>query len=180
MEMGWEETYWFIGRTRDGSSVTYDVRCHLLDEGGIVRHTFAVGYLSESRAEALQHWEMIRRYMQESPTDLPFPPLHLFVCTKPTVWNAFVIQLGIVNATKSPLLAVLGGVWACFRWASQKTCKTPSWPDDVEAVCQIPADDPYRLPEPWRAGQIRGMSEEDERKSVEYSQQALKAAQAYE
>lgn len=180
LDVDWESAYWFVGKIRDGRRLSYDLRCHILDDAGIIRHTFSVGSSCEYRAEVLQHWEMIRRYMEESPAALPFPPLHLSINTESTLWNCFVIQAGAVNGLKSLPLMVYGSIWAFFRWISQKTCRAPLWPAEIEAACQISEDDPYRQPEPWRMAEIHGVTDEDARKSIEYTQQAHAAAQDYE
>ena len=183
IDTDWEKSYWIVGKIRDGSRSSYDLRCHILDNDGLIRHTFSVGGESSYRAETLQHWEMIRRYMEESPAALPFPPLHLFTSTEPTLLNCFLIQVGAVsgfNGLKSLPYLVFGSIWAFFRWISQKTCRTPRWPAEVEAVCQIAEDDPYRLPEPRRVGEPGEMSEEDFRQEADYTRSAKKAALAYE
>ena len=183
IDIDWEKSYWIVGKIRDGWHSSYDLRCHILDNDGLIRHTFSVGGESSYRAEILQHWEMIRRYMEESPAALPFPPLHLFTSTEPTLLNCFLIQVGAVsgfNGLKSLPYLVFGSIWAFFRWISQKTCRTPRWPAEVEAVCQIAEDDPYRLPEPRRVGEPGEMSEEDFRQEADYTRSAKKAALAYE
>ena len=183
IDIDWEKSYWIVGKIRDGWHSSYDLRCHILDNDGLIRHTFSVGGESSYRAEILQHWEMIRRYMEESPAALPFPPLHLYTCTESTLWNCFLIQVGAVSGLdglKSLPFLIFGSIWAFFRWISQKTCRTPRWPAEVEAVCQVAEDDPYRLPEPRRVGEPGEMSEEDFRQEADYTRSAKKAALAYE
>lgn len=70
--------------------------------------------------------------------------------------------------------------WAFFRWISQITCRRPRWPDEVEAECQIPIDDPYRLAEPASSGEVVGLDEVAEAALFEYRQKAEAAALAYE
>jgi len=179
LDLDWEKVYWFIGRSRDGSHITFDLRCHILDAGGLVRHTFAVGYVAATRAEILQHWEMIRRYMEDSPAALPFPPLALVLSTKPTWRNCITIHVGGASG-HSPLFMLLTLPWAFFRWISQITCRCPCWPDEVEAECQIPIDDPYRLPEPVSCGEVVGLDKVAETALLEYREKAAAAALAYE
>lgn len=179
LDLEWDKVYWFVGRSRDGSDISYDLRCHILDAEGIVRETFAVGHFSSTRAETLQHWEMIRRYMEESPAVLPFPPLALVLSTEPTWRNCITIQVGGASG-HSPLFMLLTVPWAFFRWISQITCRRPRWPDEVEAECQIPIDDPYRLPEPASSGEVVGLDEVAEAALFEYRKKAEAAALAYE
>ena len=183
IDVDWEKSYWIVGKIRDGWHSSYDLRCHILDNDGLIRHTFSVGGESSCRAEILQHWEMIRRYMEESPAALPFPPLHLFTSTEPTLLNCFLIQVGAVsgfNGLKSLPYLVFGSIWAFFRWISQKTCRTPRWPAEVEAVCQIAEDDPYRLPEPRQTAERDGLTEEEFLQEIDYIRSAKEAALAYE
>ena len=70
--------------------------------------------------------------------------------------------------------------WAFFRWISQLTCRRPRWPDDVEEACQVPLDDPYRLPEPVSCGVVAGMDAAAEAALLEYREKAQLAAEAYE
>lgn len=177
--LGWNEFYWFVGRSKFGSGFIYDLRCHYLDSDGVVRFTCAVGHFFETRAEVLQHWEMIRRYMEESSVELPFPPLVLVVSAEPTWRNCMTIQVGGASG-HSPLFMLLTVPWAFFRWISQITCRRPRWPDEVEAECQIPIDDPYRLPEPASSGEVVGLDEVAEAALFEYRKKAEAAALAYE
>ncbi|GLX90411.1 hypothetical protein Pfra02_29790 [Pseudomonas fragi] len=179
LDLDWDKVYWFVGRSRDGSDISFDLRCHVLDADGIVRDTFAVGHFASTRAEILQHWEMIRRYMEESPAALPFPPLALVISTEPTWRNCITIQVGGASG-HSPLFMLLTVPWAFFRWISQITCRRPRWPDEVEAECQIPIDDPYRLAEPASSGEVVGLDEVAEAALFEYRQKAEAAALAYE
>ena len=179
LNLDWDGVYWFVGRSRDGSDISYDLRCHVLDAEGIVRDTFAVGHFASTRAEILQHWEMIRRYMEDSPAALPFPPLALVLSTRPTWRNCITIQVGGASG-HSPVFMLLTLPWAFFRWISQITCRRPRWPEEVEAECQIPIDDPYILPEPASSGEVVGLDEIAEAALFEYREKAEAAVLAYE
>ena len=175
----WKKGYWFVGRSKFGDGFIYDLRCHHLDSDGVIRFTYAVGHFSETRAEVLQHWEMIRRFMEESPEDLPFPPLVLVVSAEPTWRNCMTIQVGGLSGY-SYFFMLMTFPWAFFRWISQITCRRPRWPDEVEAECQIPIDDPYRLPEPASSGEVVGLDEMAEAALFEYRKKTEAAALAYE
>ena len=177
--LGWDEFYWFVGRSKFGYGFIYDLRCHYLDSDGVIRFTCAVGNFFDTRAQVLQHWEMIRRYMEESPGDLPFPPLALVVSAEPTLRNCITIQVGGLS-TYSPKFLLITVPWAFFRWISQMTCRRPRWPDEVEAQCQISIDDPYRLPEPASSGEVVGLDEVAVAALFEYREKAEAAALAYE
>ncbi|KMN16195.1 DUF6708 domain-containing protein [Pseudomonas weihenstephanensis] len=180
LALDWNKVFWFIGRSRDGSHYIYDLRGHVLDDEKIVRYTFAVGHYGETQAEILQHWEMIRLYMEESPASLPYPPLALSLSTQPTLRNCLLIQMGWLNTSQSGAVFLLSVVWGFFRWLALKTCRQPRWPADIEAACQIPANDPYRQTEPLRAGEFPDFGEAEELRQSEYIREARAAAEAYE
>lgn len=180
LTLEWNKVFWFIGRSRDGSRYIYDLRGHVLDDEKIVRYTFAVGQYGETQAEILQHWETIRLYMEESPAALPYPPLALSLSTQPTLRNCLLIQMGWLVSGRSPVVLLFGVVWGFFRWLALKTCRQPRWPADIEAACQIPANDPYRQTEPLRAGEFPDFGEAEELRQSEYIREARAAAEAYE
>ncbi|KRB04216.1 DUF6708 domain-containing protein [Lysobacter sp. Root690] len=76
----WDRAFFFIASSSPvggtASDVNLDLRCYVLSEdGSTVQHTFSAGNFSGNRAQVLQHWEMIRRYMEDGIDDLLFPPL---------------------------------------------------------------------------------------------------------
>lgn len=76
----WDRAFFFIASLSPvggtASDVNLDLRCYVLSEdGSTVQHTFSAGNFSGNRAQVLQHWEMIRRYMEDGIDDLLFPPL---------------------------------------------------------------------------------------------------------
>jgi len=182
----WDKAFLFPGRGRPigggDADWTYDLRCHVLDDNEVVRHTFAIGHhCGNSKAEVLQHWEMIRRYMEEGPQALPFPPLALYMSTEPTLRNAFIIQVGGMG---DGWLRIIAGVftvpWALARYLALKTCKEPKWPDWVEAACAVDPDDPYRQPEPRFAGDARTVGPDGDERYFAYVQKAAEQAAAYD
>ena len=182
----WDDAFIFIGEGRPvgggAAETTYDLRCHVLDDNEVVRHTFAIGHhCGNSKAEVLQHWEMIRRYMEEGPQALPFPPLALYLSTEPTLRNAFIIQVGGMG---DGWLRIIAGVftvpWALARYVALKTCKEPKWPDWVEAACAVDPDDPYRQPEPRFAGDARTVGPDGDERYFAYVQKAAEQAAAYD
>lgn len=76
----WQDVKFVIGRDKPlgpDEGHTYDLR-GLVMRGDQVVHTFAVGSDSgSSPAITLAHWEMIRHFMEEGRSALPFPPLQL-------------------------------------------------------------------------------------------------------
>ena len=180
MTLDWDKVHWCVGRGRDVGHYIYELRGHVLDDDGIVRYTFAVGQYRESHVEILQHWEMIRLYMEDSPTALPYPPMALTLSTRPTLRNCMLLNMSWLGAHLSKAVFILSVLWGFFRWLALKTCREPLWPNEVEAQCQIPANDPYQQKEPITAGDIPGFDDEDERRRSEYLEFARAAAAAYE
>lgn len=175
----WNKLYWFVGRSKFGSGFIYDLRCHDLGPDGVIRFTYAVGNFFDTSAEVLQHWEMIRCYMEGPLADLPFPPLVLVVSVEPTWRNCMTVQVGGLSGYSS-FFMLMTLPWAFFRWMSQLTCRHPRWPEEVEAACQIPPNDPYRLPEPKSSGEVTDMDGAAEVALFEYREKAEAAALAYE
>ena len=180
MTLDWDKVHWCVGRGRDVGHYIYELRGHVLDDNGIVRYTFAVGQYRESHVEILQHWEMIRLYMEDSPAALPYPPLALTLSTRPTLRNCMLLNMSWLGAHLSKAVFILSVLWGFFRWLALKTCREPLWPNEVEAQCQIPANDPYQQKEPITAGDIPDFDDEDERRRSEYLEFARAAAAAYE
>ena len=180
MTLDWDKVHWCVGRGRDVGHYIYELRGHVLDDDGIVRYTFAVGQYRESHVEILQHWEMIRLYMEDAPAALPYPPLALTLSTRPTLRNCMLLNMSWLGAHLSKAVFILSVLWGLFRWLALKTCREPLWPNEVEAQCQIPANDPYQQKEPITAGDIPGFDDEDERRRSEYLEFARAAAAAYE
>ncbi|MDQ0138753.1 DUF6708 domain-containing protein [Cupriavidus necator] len=132
----------------------------------LVRDTFAVGMDgSTSRGAVLEHWEMVRRYMEEDPQSLPFPPLALTVSTETTLRNMVITQVGgQFSGLLSILMLPITLPWALFRYLAMKTCKRPIWPEYVENACAIDPHDPRILEKPSYAGNAKtGGPEGDER-----------------
>lgn len=180
LALDWNKVYWFVGRSRDGAQYIYDLRGHVVDDEHMVRYTFAVGHYGETKTEVLQHWEMIRLYMEESPAALPYPPLALSLSTQPTLRNCVLIQMGCLITGQSSAEFMVSALWGFFRWLALNTCRQPRWPADVEAACQIPANDPYQQVEPLSVGEFLHFNDADERRQSEYIQKARAAADAYE
>lgn len=110
---------------------TYDLR-GLVMRGDQVVHTFAVGSDSgSSPAITLAHWEMIRRFMEEGRSALPFPPLQLYTSVVPSFRNAFIIHVSSAGAGLTWIALPLTLPWALFRFLAMKLCRKPVWPASV-------------------------------------------------
>ena len=180
MTLDWDKVHWCVGRGRDVGHYIYELRGHVLDDNGIVRYTFAVGQHCESHAGILQHWEALRLYMEESPAALPYPPLALSISTRPTFRNCMLLVISWFDGYQSIKLFLFSMLYGFFRWLALSTCREPRWPNEVEAECQIPINDPYQRTAPMNVGEYPDFDEEDKRQQNEYVAFARAAAAAYE
>ncbi|WP_058834868.1 DUF6708 domain-containing protein [Luteimonas abyssi] len=134
-----------------------DVRAHILDEDGeTVKDTFTLAYHEFSgRDELMQLWEYIRRYMEE-PDGVEQCHQEVSLCL-PVDGRREGLAFGIVRtfAMAANQLAIqliaspIAALTVMGRWFSMYTSKVPVWPAEVEAACQIDADDPYQ--KNWRS-----------------------------
>ncbi|WP_338107465.1 DUF6708 domain-containing protein [Cupriavidus taiwanensis] len=122
-----------------------------------------------------------RRYMEDGPQSLPFPPLALTVSTETTLRNMVIIQVsGQFSGFFSILMLPITLPWAMFRYLAMKTCKRPIWPADVEAACAIEPNDPFVLEEPRYAGDAQTGGPAGDEQFLAYRERAMKMALEYD
>lgn len=147
----WEEGYFHRGHGMSDKSLL-DVRCHVMD-GYTVKDTFATGHSYGDVAPVDELWEFIYRYMEEGPKTVK-PPF-VSMTASPTwrnCWRMSFIRIGAASPIAQAILLPIEGPLVVLRWLVFKTCKTPVWPPEVVADCQIAENDPYHLPEPVNVG----------------------------
>jgi len=134
MSVPWKDVKFVIGRDKPigpDEGFTYDLR-GLVMRGDQVVHTFAVGSDSgPDPAITLAHWEMIRRFMEEGRSALPFPPLQLYTSVEPSFRNAFIIHVSSAGEGLMLIALPLTLPWALFRFLAMKLCRKPVWPAAV-------------------------------------------------
>lgn len=146
----WNGLY-FTLRTnlRAGIYNNYGIAGLVLTGPDTVLETFVFGYASERIDFCHEHWEFIRRYMEEGPQaviDAPgldmFPPI---ADKRETIYQGW-IRL-IANDSWNPIVKTLmypiNALFFIGRLTNRWTCKVPLWPAEVEAACGIDAQDPY-------------------------------------
>lgn len=130
----WSDVRFIIGRDKPmgpDEGYTYDLR-GLVMRGDQVVHTFAVGSdCGSNPGVVLAHWEMIRRFMEEGRSALPFPPLQLYTSVVPSFRNAFIIHVSSAGAGLMWIALPLTLPWALFRFLAMKLCRKPVWPASV-------------------------------------------------
>lgn len=131
MSVPWTDVKFVIGRDKPigpDEKCTYDFR-GLVMRGDQVVHTFAVGSdCGPNPAIVLAHWEMIRRFMEEGRSALPYPPLQLYTSVEPSFRNAFIIHVSSAGAGLMLIALPLTLPWAIFRFLAMKLCWRPVWP----------------------------------------------------
>jgi len=169
MSVPWKDVRFVIGRDKPvgpDEGYTYDLRGLVL-RGDQVVHTFAVGSDSgPSPAITLAHWEMIRRFMEEGRSALPFPPLQLFTSVEPSFRNAFIIHVSSAGAGLMWIALPLTLPWALFRFLAMKLCRKPVWPASIaSSTVHGPSDlPPLRAPTVYgRVNHAGGRADEMER-----------------
>ena len=151
----WEDFH--IGLQQYSRS-SWDVRFSLLDDQEKVTQTFALPYtgLSQYSSELLQHWEFVRRYMEDDTAQASYDavtevfPIHQ---RKETLKESFERVMIATTGGDQPINRTQRLIfWATFpfrfiefigRILSIKTSKIPKFPDWVEQECKIEAYDPY-------------------------------------
>lgn len=130
----WSDVHFVIGRDKSAGpddAATYDLRGLVMDGDNVV-HTFAVGSDSGSNPGiTLANWEMIRRFMEEGRSALPFPPLQLYTSVVPSFRNAFIIHVSSAGAGLMWIALPLTLPWALFRFLAMKLCRKPVWSASV-------------------------------------------------
>ena len=145
LSVPWNDVFFTIGR---GQTLQYrDIRGHVLDKDGVtVLETFTLG-TSWVDCEALtNHWEYMRRYMEEGPQAIVERTLlYLPIADKKETWAFALRRLYLLMPTYvamtlyTPFYLFL----LPFRMFANATSKIPQWSADIEAQCTIEPNDPY-------------------------------------
>ncbi|MFQ3790054.1 DUF6708 domain-containing protein [Halomonas sp. A29] len=159
----WDEVFWHVGRGMEQKFLC-DIRGHVL-KGSRIKDTFAVGhYFDDSRMDRIQAmWEFIRRYMEEGPETVAEHPLDRQIdkSVTPSWTNCYIhayAHMGpgfiALRFVLFPLFYTIVGLLTLGRWLTLNSCKTPVWPPEVEAECQVEPNDPHRWEEPSYQGEF--------------------------
>jgi hypothetical protein len=148
LSVPWDDIVFVIsdGKTKKTSYGTFHIAGHVMDKDNIIQDTFTFGFPANSEV-LVKQWEYVRRYMEEGPEKLP--PLiralpisekrepYLFGLNR-LMWNFAGFLPGWIIFLVPFLISSVG------RFICAHTSKIPVWPADVEAQCQISANDPHR------------------------------------
>lgn len=167
--------YFHIGQGGQNKELR-DLRCHVLDEHGLVQQTFTVGHFWDHENRVREEWELIRRYMEEGPDKCFDHPADRMVAlsTRMTWRNCWLLVCLMMGTNFYPLrwnllFPIYGGL-TLSRWLTMKTCRKPVFPPEVEAECAIEPGDRYRLPEPSFMAEFAEGQAIDERSAERHRQ----------
>lgn len=145
LNVPWDDVFFTIGR---GQTLQYrDIRGHILDKDGVtVLETFTLGTSWVDCAALTNHWEYMRRYMEEGPKSIVDKTLlYLPIADKKETWAFALRRLYLLMPTYvamtlyTPFYLFL----LPFRMFANATSKIPQWPADIETQCAIEPNDPY-------------------------------------
>lgn len=164
----WDKAFFFVEpRPRDPISRAYvfGIRCHVLDERGIVTQSFSVGHrvvtISDETTEngrsivdgLKRQFEYIRRYMEQGPGVLSYPelvPTQVSLANSMRIWRradrAILAERNLFTTLLVVVLSPFIYLTALLHYIGQRTSRQPVWPAGVERECER-----AQLVEPVRA-----------------------------
>lgn len=148
VEFDWDHSFFCLGL---GKSNTWEIQGHKLDVEGKVSATFAFSELAvgaKDRELLKQHWEFIRRYMEEGPASVIQEVKACLPIANQREAFCFGVQRNDFYVNSTPLsvrLAFLLIYIATYpgRWLAMRTSSIPVWPEHVEKQCPVAPGDPY-------------------------------------
>jgi hypothetical protein len=158
LSVPWDQVFFHIGRGWDRKELR-DIRGEVLD-GDTIVDMFALGHAASSERPVREMWEFIRRYMDEGPDAVASHPLEKYVelSVAPTLRNCYLMMYTYYGAGFPLVIRIIATpfIWlyTLTRWLVLLTCRQPVFPPEVEATCQVDADDPNVWPIPDSAGQF--------------------------
>lgn len=151
LSVKWNDVFFCLIHAGQGF---WNIVGHVLDnDGKTVTETFPLpvfnGGSEVQRDQLRQYWEFVRRYMEEGPKDAAQRVEFLIpiATRRETLAEGFhrIHAEGGSNIVMSIIFAGLAAIAAPGRWFAMRTSKIPTWPAEVEASSQVPADDPFAI-----------------------------------
>ncbi|SOE64431.1 hypothetical protein SAMN05446635_2504 [Burkholderia sp. OK233] len=163
----WERAFFFVEpRPRDPISHAYvfNIRCHILDERGLVAQSFSVGSrvvtVSDENTEngrsivkrLSSQFEYIRRFMEQGPGTLSYPdlvPTQVSLANSMRIWGrtdkAILAERNFFTTLFVLVLSPFTYFTALLHYIGQRTSRQPLWPPEVESECErAPLAEPGR------------------------------------
>lgn len=151
LSVKWNDVFFCLIHAGQGF---WNIVGHVLDKDGkTVKETFPLpvfnGGSEVQRDQLRQYWEFVRRYMEEGPKDAAQRVEFLIpiATRRETLAEGFhrIHAEGGSSIVMSIIFAALAVIAAPGRWFSMRTSKIPKWPAEIEASCQVSADDPFAI-----------------------------------
>ncbi|WP_186211000.1 DUF6708 domain-containing protein [Burkholderia gladioli] len=147
------ESIFCLHREHTSFGTIFHIRHYTLDDNGNVARVFSIGREWTGYPQidmALAQWNYWCTYMNDGPEDLPKPML--FHTQQETLREAFLFSLYsfglrapvVVRLLMMPLILV----FTVMRVFANATCRAPIWPETIERISNISADDPHAEPRP--------------------------------
>ena len=147
----WREIFFCIADLQKGNC---EIQGHVLDKDGVtVKETFAfpvTGTGAADRDQLPRYWEFVRRYMEEGPGSVAERVEYCLPIAerREGFTDGFHRMHGQAHALFAPILIVVLFFLYVLpypgRWLTMRTSKLPVWPKEIDDVCVIEPNDPFR------------------------------------
>lgn len=131
----------------------FHIRHYTVNGQGKVTRVFSIGCEWSHASEielALAQWNYWCKYMDDGPANLPKPML--FHTENETSFESFLFSLYDLGLSAPVIWRIVMLpfilVFTLMRVLANATCRNPVWPDSIERISQVAADDPYAEPRP--------------------------------
>ncbi|WP_156292771.1 DUF6708 domain-containing protein [Serratia oryzae] len=159
----WDSVFFTSGLNhRKEFNKDYYISGHVLaDDNQTVIDTFCLPATHSDRRELERHWEFVRRYMEEGPESVIGVVNFCLPIAKKREGFRFGLLYLLSGCNGAPLFLfpfffVLFFIFSVPRYIAMVTSKIPVWPESIESLCKVAADDPYLVDassnskHPWR------------------------------
>lgn len=142
----WDRVFFTLGRGTSMFGQTWDIRALVVAEDDVtVRDTFSFSLCSDDQDHVRQHWEFLRRYMEEGPRELVRGVE--FCMPVDGKRESLRVAMERIFAPYANYPFVYWMLWpinfliACSRWLAARTSRLPVWPAEIEAACRVDPGD---------------------------------------
>lgn len=161
--ISWDKVFFTsgLGHRKDFNKDYYISGHVLADDNDTVIDTFCLPATHSNREQLNRHWEFVRRFMEDGPkavidvVDFCLP----IEKRRESYTFGLLYLLSQFNGAPIfllPLFFALSFIFSIPRYIAIVTSKRPIWPENIEALCVITANDPYCITaannskHPWR------------------------------
>ncbi|WP_273827927.1 DUF6708 domain-containing protein [Providencia rettgeri] len=148
----WQTVFFTTGLNhRKDIGKDYYISGHVLADDGItVLDTFCLPATNGNVAELKTHWEFVRRYMEEGPEGMKSRiPFCLPIANKKESCGfTFFYSMTKYNGLPLlflPIIVPFELFYSFSRYMAMLTSQRPVWSAEIQALCRVDDNDPYRL-----------------------------------